>query len=591
MRNIDKMSKKIKITRIAEIAFGLIIASAVLFSMAALTKRDAGSDDPEISAGTEFLSRAAENDPHAADEAIKQRKEEEERRRLEEERKRLEAMKEQERLEELKRLEAEKRAAFEERISKIESGETNIWSCFGDSVIMGDSRAVGYYYFKFLPRAQVLAAGGDTIRNIETHFSELAELKPKYLYLCYGLNDAGIGFWKDGDAYAAEVSEIAEKLHTLLPDTVIVFSSILPATEEAMQKSPSWRKIPDFCEKVKAIADECDIVYADNDAIAAAHMDTWQPDGVHVNQLFYPIWARNLVISALTAEFEKKLESGASAQPEPEPGLEPVPEPEPEPGPGEAGVYVPTEDELKRLREEQERREREQAERADYLAGLEESERAGLAALSAKLAKLAEEDPERWAQTKDRFDGLTGGGANVWEMFGDSVIMGDSRACGFFVFGFLPKSRVLAAGGDTIRNIRDHLSELAAIGPKNVFLCYGLNDAGIGFWKDGEEYAAELAAIVSELEAVLPEANIVFSSVLPATEEAMLKSPSWRRIELFNAEVKAKSAEMGIIFSDNTLDAARHMDWWQPDGVHINQLFYPLWASNMLISVIEEETK
>ena len=46
-----------------------------------------------------------------------------------------------------------------------------------------------------------------------------------------------------------------------------------------------------------------------------------------------------------------------------------------------------------------------------------------------------------------------------------------------------------------------------------------------------------------------------------------------------------------MIYCDNDSTAAEHMDCWQPDGVHISQLFYPLWAKNMLISVIKDEIK
>ena len=485
---------------------------------------------------------------------------------------------------------------------------------------MGDSRAVGFWYFKFLPLSQVLAAGGDTIRNIKVHFSELSQLKPKYLYLCYGLNDAGIGYWKEGDSYAAEVMQITDELHELLPDTIVVFSSILPATEEALAKSPSWRRIPDFCEKVKATCAEHDLVYADNDQIAAEHMDTWQPDGVHVNQLFYPIWGRNLVCSALRYEEEKAVAALAeyAENGEPEESDKPVASGKPEESKPEEASKQPEEtskqpeetskqpeetskqpelsEEEQKKQEEQrkaeaEQRAEEERQRSAALETLRAEDAAEKAYIESRLKTLVAEDAEKWQPVKDRYDGLMNGTLNVWDCFENSVIMGDSRACGFFVFKFLPGAMTLAEGGDNIRKIHEHFDDLKAMNPKYIFLCYGLNDAGIGFWKDGTQYADELAQICADLHALLPEAVVVFSSILPATEEAYEKSPSWRRIPGFNAEVRARAAEMGILFCDNDLTAAEHMDCWQPDGVHINQLFYPLWARNMLISVIKDEIK
>ena len=607
------MSKKINPRRIAEIALGLTLTGAILISLLVLTKNGAEESGTDTASGKAFLESEAQNDPHELDEYVSQREREQQEREREEERKRLEQMEREERLAELKRRQDELSAEYDARIESIESGETDIWTCFGNSVIMGDSRAVGFYYFKFLPHSQVLAAGGDTIRNIKEHFGELSQLKPKYLYLCYGLNDAGIGFWKEGDSYAAEVMEITDELHELLPDTIVVFSSILPATEEAVAKSPSWRRIPDFCEKVKATCAEHDLVYADNDQIAAEHMDTWQPDGVHVNQLFYPIWGRNLVCTALRYEKDKAVaalaeyaENGETGTSEGSGGnrLEDVSrQPEEESGqpektgeqPEEESKQELSEEEKKRQEEERkaeaERRAEEERKRTEELSTLRAEAAAEKAYIESRLKKLVAEDKEKWQPVKDLYDGLNDGSVNVWDCFEDSVIMGDSRACGFFVFKFLPNAKVLAEGGDNIRKIREHFGDLQAIKPKNIFLCYGLNDAGIGFWKDGTQYADELEQICNDLHALLPEARIVFCSILPATEEAYNNSPSWRRIPGFNAEVRARAAEMGILYCDNDLTAAEHMDCWQPDGVHINQLFYPLWAKNMLIAVIKDEIK
>ena len=48
---------------------------------------------------------------------------------------------------------------------------------------------------------------------------------------------------------------------------------------------------------------------------------------------------------------------------------------------------------------------------------------------------------------------------------------------------------------------------MKALNPKAVFLCFGLNDVGIGLWPTGEEYAAECDKQIAALQAELPDAT------------------------------------------------------------------------------------
>ena len=102
------------------------------------------------------------------------------------------------------------------------------------------------------------------------------------------------------------------------------------------------------------------------------------------------------------------------------------------------------------------------------------------------LRQQAEED--RRAAYLTRLEALEQG--SVWEHFSDYLIMGDSRAVGFTVFQLLDPSRVMADGGLTIRDIPDYLEKVSACNPGYIYLCFGLNDAGIGYWDTAEEYAA-----------------------------------------------------------------------------------------------------
>ena len=51
-------------------------------------------------------------------------------------------------------------------INQLTNGTMDPFSLFKDYVLMGDSRAVGFWYRDFLEKSRVLADGGHTIRNL-----------------------------------------------------------------------------------------------------------------------------------------------------------------------------------------------------------------------------------------------------------------------------------------------------------------------------------------------------------------------------------------------------------------------------------------
>lgn len=175
-----------------------------------------------------------------------------------------------------------------------------VWGQFHDYVLLGDSRAVGFYYFDFLDPNRVLADGGDTIRQIEEHMEEIAALQPTSIYLCYGLNDVSIGYWDTPEDYVEEYMGIVDTLNQRLPGATVVISSILPARDPAFDMSSAWYNIPDFNTALSAACREKGVAFVDNDAISEAYADCWQPDGIHVDQRFYPYWAKNLLEAVLT---------------------------------------------------------------------------------------------------------------------------------------------------------------------------------------------------------------------------------------------------------------------------------------------------
>lgn len=185
-------------------------------------------------------------------------------------------------------------------LNLAESDDTDaIWSQFEDAVIIGDSRALGFSYWEFVPEEQVLAKGGGKITDVqEEYIDQLKASAPGQIYLCFGLNDVGIGFWPEPSDYAAVYEETMELLAENLPDCSVYINSILPAVGVGLEADPDYSRIGDYNDALAAMSDENGYHYVDNTAIAEQHADLYSDDGLHVQKEFYKYWAANMLAGA-----------------------------------------------------------------------------------------------------------------------------------------------------------------------------------------------------------------------------------------------------------------------------------------------------
>lgn len=190
-------------------------------------------------------------------------------------------------------------AQRDEMIRQVENGEVDPFTMFQDFVIMGDSRAVGFWYFGFVDRARTITGAGHTIRDLAAQMDTLVSMNPRYIYLCYGLNDTSIGYWKTAEEYVAEYMDVIAQIQQNLPDATVIVSSILPARDPAFQRSSKWYNIPAWSAAVEAACAENGVVFVNNDSISEAYPELWDPDGIHVREAFYPYWATNLILATL----------------------------------------------------------------------------------------------------------------------------------------------------------------------------------------------------------------------------------------------------------------------------------------------------
>ena len=246
-----------------------------------------GGDGVDIAQGVAYLEALEQQDPDAVDQILRQR-----------------------RLEQLAR-------EREELLRQIKAGEQDPFPLFQDAVILGDSRAVGFFYYGFVDESRDLTGSGETILDIPKKLDALQAMNPRYVYLAYGLNDIKIGHWGSLQAHISEYLDRVQEIRERLPEAVIVISSVLPyhdpnartdATGETPPTSGSslteadrkrLAQIPEWNRLMADAAREHGVIFVDNSAICQEYENLWEKDGIHVSKSFYPHWGKNLIVAAL----------------------------------------------------------------------------------------------------------------------------------------------------------------------------------------------------------------------------------------------------------------------------------------------------
>lgn len=265
------MKKNLKEFPIPPITIVAVVAAALLLMvlMAFATPSDGEQVDEAVRAGIEYLEALERKDPASVQQVRKDIRQ------------------------------AELDAQRDELLKQLNDGTIDPFSLFKDYVVMGDSRAVGFWYWDVLDKGRVLSDGGHTIRNISEQMDKLVSLNPSTIYLCYGLNDISIGYWDTKEDYTAEYIQIIREIKQNLPNATIVVSSILPARDPAFETSSKWRNIPEWSAALEQACKDNGILFANCDELAVEYPNLWDPDGIHFREAFYPYWASCLVVTTL----------------------------------------------------------------------------------------------------------------------------------------------------------------------------------------------------------------------------------------------------------------------------------------------------
>ncbi len=225
---------------------------------------------------------------------------------------------------------------------------------------------------------------------------------------------------------------------------------------------------------------------------------------------------------------------------------------------------------------------------SDGVAYLESLEQKAPSAVEAELK--AQRQAEMQATRDEQLAQLQSGSTPVWSLFQDYVMLGDSRAESFGFYGYLSTDRCLAEIGTTVATIKDHLDQVRALNPSQVFLCFGTNDLTIGLWPTPEDYAAEYRQLIDLIWKDCPDAKIYINSIMPVLEYADDYDDVHDLIPAYNAALQALCDETpGCFYVNNDQIAAENTDLYEPDGIHFVSQFYPIWAANMIREVYDSE--
>lgn len=195
------------------------------------------------------------------------------------------------------------------------------------------------------------------------------------------------------------------------------------------------------------------------------------------------------------------------------------------------------------------------------------------------------EDEMKQLRSEDRKKAVESGQVDVFALFDDYVIFGDSRVYGFGTYGFMPSGRVFAGGGDTILNVDDWLSTLKSLSPSNVYLSYGVNDMGLNLDEtEAGSYGDLYEQQVNKILEICPDSHIYVNSIIPATPAAVEESPNWSNVDGYNAQLKKICEKNGWTYVDNTalVEGKSTDSIYQSDGIHFLNSFYTPWAQNMI---------
>ena len=162
----------------------------------------------------------------------------------------------------------------------------------------------------------------------------------------------------------------------------------------------------------------------------------------------------------------------------------------------------------------------------------------------------------------------------------DAVFFGDSITADSNFGDYYPELRIVNLGvyGDTIEDLRARVDQVRTANPARIFVLVGINCLRPD---NVDDCLDQYRALLRELSAACPRAELVIQSVLPIGRELDADGRENDAVRRFNTGLRGLAAEYGLAYAD--IYAAYEKDGvldpaLTRDGVHLNFTAYGPWA-------------
>ncbi len=184
-----------------------------------------------------------------------------------------------------------------EKITGVEKetpikGKASYKELFADTVFLGDSITESLGYYKFIDKSNVIADKGLTVSDAIKRVEEVANLKPKNIFIMFGMND--VLSLDKSEGFIKNYTKLVDELQARLPDTHIYVQSILYVDPKVRQKKPRLTndRIDEFNNALQSMSSGMkNVDYIDlNTIVKNYNEDLHEKDGIHYVYKFYKLW-------------------------------------------------------------------------------------------------------------------------------------------------------------------------------------------------------------------------------------------------------------------------------------------------------------
>lgn len=161
---------------------------------------------------------------------------------------------------------------------------------FENDVFIGDSITEELQFYDILNKSSVLAKKGDTVIKGKDSVSSLEDVKPKRIFILYGLND--LQLFQNVSDFKKNYINLIKVIKEKAPNSEIYIQSSMPVQERIQQKYENFSqdRMDGFVEIEKAVAKEEGINYIDIRPVIKGKDELYEQDGMHFKARFCELW-------------------------------------------------------------------------------------------------------------------------------------------------------------------------------------------------------------------------------------------------------------------------------------------------------------